>query len=63
MVDSQHFKVKIQGWNARFVFEHLDIRRFVCSRDGSQALVLHRLEWVDQPVAVGSFQACQWYEH
>ena len=55
MVGRQRFEVEVQGCDARLVFQHLDIRRLVCACDGSETLVLHCLEWIDQSVSVGSF--------
>jgi hypothetical protein len=55
MVGRQHFEVKVQGCDARLVFQHLDIRRLLCACDGSETLVLYYLEWIDQSVSVGSF--------
>jgi hypothetical protein len=54
MVGRQHLKVEVQGRDTRLVFQHLDIRRLVCACDGSETLVLHCLEWIDQSVSVGS---------
>ena len=55
MIGRQRFEVEVQGCDARLVFQHLDIRRLVCACDGSETLVLHCLEWIDQSVSVGSF--------
>jgi hypothetical protein len=55
MIDRRHFEVEVQGCDARLMFQHLDIRRLVCACDGSETLVLHCLEWIDQSVSVGSF--------
>lgn len=55
MIGHQHFEVEVQGCDARLVFQHLDIRRLVCACDGPETLVLHRLQWKDQSVSVGSF--------
>jgi hypothetical protein len=55
MIGRQHFEVEVQGRDTRLVFQHLDIGRLVCACDGSETLVLHCLEWIDQSVSVGSF--------
>jgi hypothetical protein len=55
MIGRQHFEVEVQRRDARLVFQHLDIRRLICACDGSETLVLHYLEWIDQSVSVGSF--------
>jgi hypothetical protein len=55
MIDRQHLEVEFQGRHPCLILQHLDVRRFVYTCNGSKTLVLHRLEGLDQSVSVGSF--------
>jgi hypothetical protein len=59
MVGSKYFEVEVQGRYARLILQHLDVRRFVYTCNGSEKLVLYRLERIDQSVSVSSFVPTQ----